>query len=90
MTGHVSITTDLLSVDQTKMSFMGITVHWIKIDISTNKWSLVSQVIAFQAITGMHNRSNLGRYLVGLCEHTGIITKTNSKVHHLITYLLCI
>lgn len=76
-TGRVSITTDLWSVQQTKASFMGVTAHWIK---SNSSWTLCSEVIAFRAVSGPHTGSNLGRYIVSLCERVGIIDHTDTKV----------
>ena len=74
--------TDLWSVNQTKESFMGITAHWIEIDAMTHIWSLSSQVIAFCSVASSHDGYNIGQYLVGLCEHVGIIDfgKSESKV----------
>ena len=74
--------TDLWSVDQMKESFMGITTHWIEIDAMTHKWSLSCQVIAFCSVAGSHDGYNLARYIVGLCEHVGIVDigKRESKV----------
>ena len=80
-TGQVSTTTDLWSIDQTKLSFMGITAHWIKVNNESGKWELMSEVIAFCTVFGPHDGSNLSRYFIGLCERAGIITKTESKVH---------
>ncbi|KIK78605.1 hypothetical protein PAXRUDRAFT_163528 [Paxillus rubicundulus Ve08.2h10] len=79
-TGHISTTTDLWSVDQTKAAFLGLMVHWIHVNEITNAWTLSSQVIAFRGISGPHSGHNLGRYFVGLCEHAGIITAGSSKV----------
>ena len=81
-TGRVSTTTDLWSVDQTKLSFMGITAHWIEVNNESGKWELMSEVIAFRTVFGPHDGSNLGRYFIGLCERAGIITKTDCKVCH--------
>ena len=66
-TGQISTMTDLWSIDQTKVSFMGIMVHWIEIDVATGKWLLLSAVVAFHSIAGAHDGANLGRHFVGLC-----------------------
>ena len=81
MVGRVSTTTDLWSVDQTQISFMGITAHWIETNPKNGDWVLSSTVIAFRAISGSHDGANLGRYFLGLCERTGIINNSDSKVH---------
>ena len=79
--GCISTTMDLWSVDQTKASFMGITAHWIESHVmSPTSWSLVSEVIAFHAISGPHTGANLGRYFVSLCEHAGIVVDHTTKV----------
>lgn len=80
-TGQISTMTDLWSIDQTKVSFMGIMVHWIEIDVATGKWLLLSAVVAFHSIAGAHDGANLGWHFIGLCEHVGIINKVHgSKV----------
>ncbi len=62
---------------------MGVTAHWIEVNAESSKWELTSEVIAFRAVLGAHDGSNLGRYFIGLCERAGIITKTECKVCHL-------
>ena len=68
---------------------MGITAHWIESPVKIpTSWSLVSEVIAFRAISGSHTGANLGRYFVSLCERAGIIVDHTTKVH---TYnVLCL
>jgi len=78
---------DLWSVDQTKASFLGITVHWIHIDSMSSKWTLRAEVIAFWGILGLHTGDNVGRYFVGLCEQAGLISVGASKVRP--RFLLC-
>ncbi|KIK94157.1 hypothetical protein PAXRUDRAFT_143495 [Paxillus rubicundulus Ve08.2h10] len=58
--GHISTTTNLWSVDQTKATFMGLTAHWIKKNINSGAWTMCSKVIAFKGISGAHSRQNLG------------------------------
>ena len=36
-------------------------------------------MIGFKALSGAHSSENLGRYLVGLLDHVGIMDKTGSK-----------
>jgi hypothetical protein len=71
---------DLWSVDQTKAAFLGVTAHWIHTDPKSKKWTLKSQVIAFQGISGAHTGDNIGRYFVGLAERVGVVAPTASKV----------
>ena len=78
--GHVSMTTDLWSIKQTKAAFMGITAHWIERHTTTGLWSLCSEIIVFRGIAGMHTGKNLGQYFVKLCERAGIITQHHTKV----------
>ena len=60
---------------------MGITAHWIESHAkSPTIWTLVSEVIAFRAISGPHTGANLGRYFVSLCERAGIVAGQTSKV----------
>ena len=66
-------------VDTTKAGFLGVTVHWIKVD--GDKWNMHSEVIGFQSLSGEHNRENLGWYFVGVCDHIGIIDSKQSKVN---------
>ena len=58
--GQVLMTTDLWSIDQTKISFMGITAHWIETNPENGDWVLSSTVITFCAISGTHDGVNLG------------------------------
>ncbi|KIK81709.1 hypothetical protein PAXRUDRAFT_90390, partial [Paxillus rubicundulus Ve08.2h10] len=69
---HISMTMDLWSVDQTKAAFLRLTAHWICTDPKTKAWSLQSQVIGFQGISGAHTGENLGHYFLSLCEWAGI------------------
>lgn len=75
--GHVSTMVDMWSVEQTKVSFMGITAHWIHAD--STAWDLRSKVVGFRAVSGQHTGENLAHYFVALCKHAGIIPKTNSS-----------
>ena len=60
---------------------MGITAHWIESHTkSPTSWSLVSEVIAFRALSGSHTGANLGRYFVSLCERAGIVVDHSTKV----------
>lgn len=70
---------DLWTADQTKASFLGITAHWINADTVSSKWTLRTSVIAFRGILGSHSGDNIGRYFVGLCERSGLISVRSSK-----------
>ena len=59
-----------------------MTAHWM--EVKDEKWRLRSEVIAFQPISGEHSGDNLGRYIVGLCERVGIMSKTESKVRFIL------
>lgn len=59
---------------------MGITAHWIESNPLTPTWTLCKEVIAFRAISGPHDGSNLGRYFVGLSERAGVIGGRSTKV----------
>jgi len=78
-TSRVSIMTDLWSVDQTKVSFMGLTAHWVE-SMQSGEWEIHDEVIVFYAIAGAHTGENPGRYFVRLCKQAGIITSNDSKV----------
>jgi len=71
---------DLWTTEQTKASFLGLTIHWIQIDKDTKKWKLHSQVIAFWGYSGAHSGNNIAWNFVSLCERAGIITSTSSKL----------
>lgn len=75
--GKVSITADGWSADTTKMSFLGMTAHFIEVKDGT--WKLRAEVIGFKAISGAHTGENLGRYAVGLLDRVGIMSKNSSK-----------
>lgn len=62
---------------------MGITAHWIESNSMSGKWTLHSEVVAFQAIYGPHSGTNLGRYFISSMEHFGMLTPNS-------TNLLCI
>ena len=85
--GHVSTTTDLWSVDQTKASFMGVTAHWIESDSSSMTWKLCSEVIVFKGISGRHTGTNLGQYFISVCECAGIIARDSSQVRTTLCFL---
>ena len=77
-TGKVSITVDGWSADTTKMGFQGMMAH--RIEVKEGKWKLYTEVIRFKVILGEHSGENLGRYVVELFDHVGIMDKNNSKV----------
>ncbi|KAF8963734.1 hypothetical protein BDZ97DRAFT_1642765, partial [Flammula alnicola] len=66
--GKVSITTDGWSADTTKTGFLGMTAHWI--EVKGENWKMRAEVIGFKALSGAHSGENLGRYAVGLLDHT--------------------
>ena len=51
-----------------------MTAHWI--DVKDGEWKLRSEVIGFRGLSGNHGGDNLGKYLVGLYERVGIMTKS--------------
>jgi len=59
------------------MGFLGMTVHWIQ--VRKGKWKMKAGVIGFKALSGAYSGENLGRYMVGLLDHVGIMDKTGSK-----------
>lgn len=67
--GKISTTSDGWTADNTKGSFLGMTAHWI--EVKDGKWTLRSEVIGFQPISGEHSGRNLGRYFVSLCDRVG-------------------
>lgn len=76
--GKISTTSDGWTADNTKGSFLGMTAHWIA--VKDEKWTLRSEVVGFQPISGEHSGENLARYFVGLCDRVGIMGKNESKV----------
>ena len=66
------------TADNTQLSFLGMTVHWI--DVKDGKWLLHMEVVGFKAVLGEHSGWNLGRYIVWLCDHVGICGTNGSKV----------
>ena len=68
------VTVDGWSADTTKMGFLGMTAHWIQ--VLEGKWKLNAAVIGFKAL---HSSENLGRHMVGLLNHVGIMDKTGLK-----------
>ena len=71
-------TSDGWTADNTKGSFLGMMAHWI--DVTDGKWTLQSEVVCFQPISGEHSGGNLGKYFVGLCDHVRITSEKISKV----------
>lgn len=78
--GKISTTADGWTADNTKGSFLGMTAHWI--EVRDGNWSLRSEVVGFQPLSGEHSGWNLGRYFVGLCDRVGIFNKDGSKACH--------
>jgi hypothetical protein len=75
--GQASLTCDSWTADTTSSGFIGLTLHWIHVDES-GKWSLKSAVIGMRGLSGDHGGKNMGRYVVGLCDHVGLIGKVPS------------
>ncbi len=73
----MSITADSWSADTTKMSFLGMTAHFI--EVKDGRWKLRAEVIGFKSLSGAHDGENLGRYVVGLLDRVGIMDKKGSK-----------
>ena len=61
-----------------KVRFVGMTAHWI--EVRDKIWTLRSAVIGLRAISGTHAGNNMGRYMIGICDRVGIMSKTQSKV----------
>ena len=87
--GKILITADGWTADTTSHGFLGMTAHWIDVELeeiregevkSRQKWSLQSAVVGFRGLSGGHDGENLGRYFMGLTDHVGITSKTESKV----------
>ena len=78
--GSVSVTADSWTADTTKAGFLGVTAHWI--EVKAGKWTLRTEVIGFQSISGDHSGQNLGRYIVGVFDRVGIMGKNHSKVRY--------
>jgi len=79
----VSITADVWMADKMKKGFLGMTAHWIKVEVvSENEecWTLKSAVIGFQMISDGHDRKNLGHYIVGITDRVGITGHNSFKV----------
>lgn len=72
------MTADGWTADNTQSSFLGMTAHWI--DVNNGKWLLHLEVVGFKAVLGECSGWNLGRYIVGLCNHVGICGTNGSKV----------
>lgn len=62
------------SADTTKAGFLGMTAHWI--EMKEQKWKMRAEVIMFKALLGTHS---IGRYIMGLLDHVGIMDKKSSK-----------
>ena len=52
------VTQDRWSADTIKMSFLGMTAHWI--EVKEGKWEMRAGVIGFKALSGAHSGDNLG------------------------------
>ena len=66
------------SADTTKMSFQGMSAHWI--EVKDGRWKMRASVIGFKGLLGAHTGENLGRYAVGQLERVGIMNNKESKV----------
>src|ERR1700678_3917261 len=74
------MTSDGWTAENAKIGYLGATAHWIRVDTETSKWSLQSKPIGFRSIVGTHGGKNIGRYMVGICDRVGIMSKDHSKV----------
>jgi hypothetical protein len=79
--GKASITVDCWTANTTKAGFVGTTAHWIRV-AKGGGWSLEGCVIALWGLLGNHSGKNVGCYIVGLCDHIGLIGDTRSKVRN--------
>ena len=77
--GKASIMVDGWTADTTKVRFLGITAHWIRVT-KRGEWVLEVNVIALRGLSGDQSGKNLGHYVVGLCDRVGLIGKEKSKV----------
>jgi hypothetical protein len=68
------------------MGFLGVTAHWI--EGKEGKWKMRASVVGFRALSGAHDGKNLGRYLVGVLDRVGILSKTASKVRNILLHRL--
>ena len=75
----MSITADSWSADTTKMSFLGMTAHFI--EVKDGRWKLRAEVIGFKSLSGAHDGENLGRYAVGLLDRVGIMDQRHVLTH---------
>ena len=66
-----------------KMGFLGMTAHWI--EVKEEIWTMRAEVIGFKVLSGTHSRENLGRYMVGLFDHVGIMSEKELKASYYIT-----
>lgn len=76
--GKISITADGWTADMMKVGFLGVMAHWI--DVREKKWELKVSVIGLKGIVSTHKGDNLGRYILGICDHVRIMGKEHSKV----------
>ena len=74
------MTADGWTAENAKIGYLGSTAHFIGIDTKTLQWSLKSKTVGFCLIVGTHGGNNLGRYMVGICDRVGIMSKDHSKV----------
>ena len=60
---------DMWTVDTMKAAFLGVTAHWIEVKQGREEtWTMRSEVIGFQTVSGDHSGKNLGHYFVGVCD----------------------
>ena len=76
--GKILLTADEWTNEVTKTGYIGMTAHWI--DVRDGKWELRGEAVGLRAILGDHGGDNLGRYVIGLCDHVRICSKQDSKV----------
>lgn len=79
----VSSTVDYWTADNTKAAYLGMTAHWINVESQNVRkiWTLHLEVIVCHWLSDNHSGENLGWYMVGLCDHIGIIGGKKSKVY---------
>ncbi|KAG6872994.1 hypothetical protein C0995_004370 [Termitomyces sp. Mi166 len=62
------------------MPFLGVTMHFIKVDPISGKWSLASEVISFKMLSGAHSEHVMQLSIVNVMScltKTGAIENTN-------------
>lgn len=76
--GKFAITVDAWTADITKVSFLGVSGHYI--EVIKGRWSMRSKILGLKGLSGAHTGENLAGYFIQMLKRVGIVSQDGHKV----------